>query len=594
MGVPNGVLKEQKLEWNGRNFCMITRSPMEEKCFVKTLTQLNLMHLKTQVVILCDRQYNRRFWCLLEAYLGLHVYSLDRGLVLSEGNDEHHHLLFLGTTIKDPEYYREGLIADVNQPLDQFAKFLENSDVCLMSNGSKDTFVRRMEMLESDMQALARGIKGGDSELTEAVVLKQADGKESGRDSKSERGGCDQRKRNAFDEGDTVQAHSLNNAAVDGKRGTVAAGSSASSSTWWRFPGIGIWSTNRYRASGPTVTVGENGKFDGLRLDFAATEVNSIRFLCGKPYQVERFDGIAKEKAANEFTTYVRKHPSCPIPVHEAPSYAACVGWKIETIDGKPMPRAEEREGWLMKVTNGEACTVNFKECFPSKAQVFLRDRRDPVSICDLRLGDEVLVGNCRYEPVILFGHRDPQAVRIMQVLTISDDIGELVLSPYHHILLSDRRSVPACQVGVGDELLDVNGEKVTVECIGTTLAQGLIHPKTPSGEICVNGVLCTTFNTVPRSANQPRSLLGSSQQLLRRHAKEWFYRGLSITWKTSKLCGLHGSRRAQDLFNWYYPENFPVDYTEKPIGDSSQVLSRASLFTVACATVLVLVVTYH
>ena len=52
-----------------------TRNSLEEVYFQTALKYVNLLYLHAHVLVIYDRDYNRRFWCLYETFLGCRTFN---------------------------------------------------------------------------------------------------------------------------------------------------------------------------------------------------------------------------------------------------------------------------------------------------------------------------------------------------------------------------------------------------------------------------------------------------------------------------------------------------------------------------------------
>lgn len=131
--------------------------------------------------------------------------------------------------------------------------------------------------------------------------------------------------------------------------------------------------------------------------------------------------------------------------------------------------------------------------CFSGSSLVEVADDRGAVRMKDLRLGDEVLVGDGVYEPIYSFGHlgRDTKA----SFLQITTERSKVVLTSNHMLFSRSRRSaVPALLLQVGEELIDAFGDSDRILAIKTVQERGVYAPFTPSGQIVVNNILASTY----------------------------------------------------------------------------------------------------
>jgi len=83
--VGQGRQVDTKKDEDGQ-YVKIEKNEIEKQYFKKTLESINFLYLGTEVLILLDKDYLHRFWCLLEAYLALHELDPKEGLRL-KGTD---------------------------------------------------------------------------------------------------------------------------------------------------------------------------------------------------------------------------------------------------------------------------------------------------------------------------------------------------------------------------------------------------------------------------------------------------------------------------------------------------------------------------
>ena len=144
-------------------------------------------------------------------------------------------------------------------------------------------------------------------------------------------------------------------------------------------------------------------------------------------------------------------------------------------------------------------CSVpmeGFTICFSGSALVNLKDG-GTIPMRDLKLGDEVMVADGRYERVYSFGHYQPEVSAEYLQISFSDESASnspLEISPDHLLFTSDHRAVEASSVRVGDTVMKASGEALVVVSIRKVSQQGAYAPFTPSGVLAVNGVLASCY----------------------------------------------------------------------------------------------------
>ena len=116
------------------------------------LQNVNLLYLGGDVWILFDRDYNRRFWCLLESYLSMRQASAS-GLI-SSLHDPHHTIICMGSTADLPDKYKDMLESETEKPLDKMLGWLKSDDVDVTNQTDKDKMILRMSEFEPIVQKL--------------------------------------------------------------------------------------------------------------------------------------------------------------------------------------------------------------------------------------------------------------------------------------------------------------------------------------------------------------------------------------------------------------------------------------------------------
>lgn len=129
--------------------------------------------------------------------------------------------------------------------------------------------------------------------------------------------------------------------------------------------------------------------------------------------------------------------------------------------------------------------------CFPGSAVVRTR-ARGTVAMRELRLGDDVAVGNGAFSPVYMFTHRVTAGE--FEFVELEAQSGEkLRLSAGHH-LYAGGRLVAARDVRVGDVLVGEDGSEGRVVRTEKVYDTGLYNPQTLHGDIAVDGIVTSTY----------------------------------------------------------------------------------------------------
>lgn len=117
----------------------------------------------------------------------------------------------------------------------------------------------------------------------------------------------------------------------------------------------------------------------------------------------------------------------------------------------------------------------------------------------NLQIGDEIAVSWKRFSPVIGFTHRSP--IASASYVQIRTESGHAVVATVAHMMyvIRDGQKVPTGieEIIVGDEVpvvQDGRDETSVVISVKRINSVGLFNPHTLSGDIVVNGVLCSTY----------------------------------------------------------------------------------------------------
>jgi hypothetical protein len=126
--------------------------------------------------------------------------------------------------------------------------------------------------------------------------------------------------------------------------------------------------------------------------------------------------------------------------------------------------------------------------CFSSTDTVHVLTRGE-IGMKYLQVGDKVLTGKNKYEPIYSFGHYHES--KVWNFVKLQTSKQSLTVSGDHLVFfLTDRPDpIRADEVKVGDHL-----STGIVSMISTTQKQGLYMPLTPSGKIIVNNVEASAY----------------------------------------------------------------------------------------------------
>lgn len=144
--------------------------------------------------------------------------------------------------------------------------------------------------------------------------------------------------------------------------------------------------------------------------------------------------------------------------------------------------------------------------CFPGSATVKL-DTGDVIRVDGLQNGHRVLVGPAEYSDVFMFSHASRNiSSQFVRLHTASRSAEPLITSEGHYVHVVGKGLVAASAVRLGDRLLKVeSGAKALVEdpvvSISKVCLQGLFNPHTVSGDIVIDGYMCSTYTVGVRPA---------------------------------------------------------------------------------------------
>ena len=137
--------------------------------------------------------------------------------------------------------------------------------------------------------------------------------------------------------------------------------------------------------------------------------------------------------------------------------------------------------------------------CFPGDAIVEVKGKGN-ISLDKLQIGDEVLVGNLKFEPVYSFAHKD--VARSAQYLQLTTDSGATLEISKQHLIFAERGHLPASHVKPGDKLyLAPDGRLDVVKEVKNVTRKGVYAPLTYSGSIVVNSFKVSAYVALQDSA---------------------------------------------------------------------------------------------
>merc|ERR1712130_969196 len=114
-----------------------------------------------------------------------------------------------------------------------------------------------------------------------------------------------------------------------------------------------------------------------------------------------------------------------------------------------------------------------------------------------LRAGQLVLGEGGEWTPVVSWMHREEGVES--EFVKVTHANGVITLSPDHMIWVRDsqneRHALAAMDLSIGDLLIDGEGETQEIFSLETVIDQeGYYAPLTSSGDIVVDGMLCSCF----------------------------------------------------------------------------------------------------
>lgn len=165
------------------------------------------------------------------------------------------------------------------------------------------------------------------------------------------------------------------------------------------------------------------------------------------------------------------------------------------SVSGSPVDTVTMTPSGIEQTSQPSVSPVNSSEpetlCFPTNATVELLTGA-VVKMSELKVGDQVLVGERKFSPVIMFTHRDFNTWENFVGIQTSSKM-KLVLSRSHY-LPSGGTLKTAQELKVGDHVTLGDGNEDKVVSKWWITEQGLHNPHTLDGTIVVNGILTSTF----------------------------------------------------------------------------------------------------
>jgi len=138
--------------------------------------------------------------------------------------------------------------------------------------------------------------------------------------------------------------------------------------------------------------------------------------------------------------------------------------------------------------------------CFPGSATVQER-RRGTILVGDVRIGDELIAAGGKHSRVVAFLHTKADTVEVylkIHYRRTDGSEGCLAVSPAHLVCVRKDGAewdwVAAQDVRPGSDLEDERGKAALVQAVHRACGVGAFAPLTISGDLVVDGVLCSCY----------------------------------------------------------------------------------------------------
>lgn len=201
--------------------------------------------------------------------------------------------------------------------------------------------------------------------------------------------------------------------------------------------------------------------------------------------------------------------------------------------------------------TNAGECTL----CFSSMNTVDILGKGKQVPMSELKVGEQVLTGNNKYETVYSIDHRHPtKAAKFVQlhIASTNNDNSKspLELTHSHMVFVQGNANpVPANAVKVGDHVQTLDGPTEVIK-ISEVTRDGVYSPLTADGTIVVNGGIVASTYAAFLSNTEWITIAGynvmSHQSLFNKILKP--YR-LMCTGISLELCKTNNEKVAYSMF---------------------------------------------
>ena len=136
------------------------------------------------------------------------------------------------------------------------------------------------------------------------------------------------------------------------------------------------------------------------------------------------------------------------------------------------------------------------RACFPGDAKVWVRNNEILLKkeMWELKIGDEVNVGNRQFSQVIMFTHRERKSMNWFLDIRLEDGYKLGVSSG--HLIYTDRGILAANKVMMGMKMWNEDKRLLRVVDVKHVVKQGLFNPQTLSGDIVVDDLLVSCYTT--------------------------------------------------------------------------------------------------
>lgn len=155
---------------------------------------------------------------------------------------------------------------------------------------------------------------------------------------------------------------------------------------------------------------------------------------------------------------------------------------------------------WVCLLEQQDPVESPIPACFSERSTVEVKGK-GKISMKELKIGDEVKIGESSFDRVYSFGHKSTHGTfSYLQIKTNGKD-SPMEISQDHMLFVVDqtttkqiKRAVPASHVKVGDWLETDSGSPVLVERVTPVFREGAYAPFTMTGKVAVNGIVSSNY----------------------------------------------------------------------------------------------------